>query len=451
MNLRFTAFLIFCLGLVLSQAAAQAPWKWQDALVPDVGFDLDKAQVIRVTSLASKGKGTLRAALAEKGPKILVFEIAGVIDLEMKGLEIEEPQVFIAGQTAPSPGITLIRGGLSIKASQCVLQHLRIRPGDAGQPKQSGWQPDSISTSGAPVDVWVDHCTTTWSIDENLSASTYKSTTGEPARRICFRDCIVAEGLDNATHDKGPHSKGTLVFGGTQEVAIVNCLYSSQVERNPVFQPGTSGVIVNTVICNPGQRAIHAHGPEDPAEAGMAKPRIAVVGNVVLYGEKSKRSAHSIFEGVADAYFKDNEGYDWFGVPLDLVRVPAPTLENPPVWPEGLKAKSTTSALWHVARFVGARPAERDAIDTRIVQQALTGRARIIDSQEEVGGYPKHEPVTRALDVPTRGRQAWLAALAHEVTYGPDAPLDFDRKSPKIFPPLIPTPEPKFRRDAPPK
>ena len=281
---------ILCLAFALSQASAQTPWKWQQALVPDAGFDLDQAQVIRVTSLASKGKGTLREAIMTKGPKIVVFEIGGVIDLEMKGIEIEESQVYIAGQTAPAPGITLIRGGLSIKASQCVLQHLRVRPGDAGQPKKSGWQPDSISTSGGPSDVWVDHCTTTWSVDENLSASTYKSPTGEPARRIHFRDCIVAEGLDNASHDKGPHSKGTLVYGGTQEVAIVNCLYSSQVERNPVFQPGTSGVIVNTVICNPGQRAIHAHGPQEGAEAGMTKPRIAVVGNVVFFGEKSKRS-----------------------------------------------------------------------------------------------------------------------------------------------------------------
>src|SRR4051812_18608822 len=75
MNRRHNA--ILCIAFALSQASAQTPWKWQDALVPDVGFDLDKAEVIRVTSLASKGKGTLREAIAAKGPKIIVFEIAG--------------------------------------------------------------------------------------------------------------------------------------------------------------------------------------------------------------------------------------------------------------------------------------------------------------------------------------------------------------------------------------
>lgn len=390
--------------------------------MPDPGFDLETAQVVRVTSLGAKGKGTLRDALKVPGPRLIVFEVGGVIDLQREGIEVKEPQAYLAGQTAPSPGITLIRGGMSIEASQVVVHHLRVRAGDAGAARRSGWEPDSLSTSGAPEDVWFDHCSATWSIDENLSASTYNSPTGEPARRIFIRHCIIAEGLNNASHQKGPHSKGTLVFGGTQQVAIVGNLYSSQVERNPVFQPGTSGVVVNNVICNPGARAIHAHGSEGDGETdGKINPRIAVVGNVVFHGEKSKRSVRTIFEGVADGYFKDNEGYDWFGEPLALLRDPLPMWDAPPVWPEGLRAVSTTAAVWQVARFAGARPAERDAIDRRIVSEALTGTARIIDSQDEVGGYPSMEPVTRRLDVPEKNRRGWLEKLTREVEVGPEA------------------------------
>jgi hypothetical protein len=407
----------FIASLFVSSAFAE--WKWQDALVPDPGFNFDAAQVVRVTSLENDGKGTLRAALRVKGPRIIVFEVGGVIDLGQKGIDIHEPEVIVAGQTAPAPGITLIEGGLSIEADRVILQHLAVRPGDAGQPKRSGWEPDGITTSGGPVDVWVDHCSATWSVDENLSASTYKSPTGAPARRIHFRNCLVAEALHDATHGKGPHSKGTLIFGGTQEVAVVGCLYVSQVERNPVFQPGTSGVIVNTAILNPGDRAIHANAPDAEAQAaGFAKARIAVVGNVVLFGEKTKRSARAIFEGVADGYFRDNEGYDWFGEPLALLRTPFPMLEKPPLWPAGLEPVSATAALWRAVRFAGARPAQRDAIDQRIVADAVAGRARIIDSQEEVGGYPKHAPTQRALEVPEKERHAWLEKLAKEVTVG---------------------------------
>ncbi len=271
-------------SLVVCSAFAQ--WQWQSAVVPDPGFNLDAAQVVRVTSLENDGKGTLRAALRVKGPRIVVFEVGGVIDLQQKGIESHEPELIVARQTAPAPGITLIKGGLSIEADRTVVQHLAVRPGDAGQAKTSGWEPDGITTSGAPVDVWVDQCSVTWSVDENLSASTYKSPTGAPARHIHFRNCLVAEGLNDATHKKGPHSKGTLVFGGTQELAITGCLHASQVERNPVFQPGTSGV-----ISNPGERAIHGHGPDAEAHAaGWGKPRLSVVGNVVFCGKKSKQS-----------------------------------------------------------------------------------------------------------------------------------------------------------------
>lgn len=407
------------LPLLSAASAAEAPWRWQAGLVPDAGFDLDAAQVVRVTSLAEKGKGSLRDALKVKGPKLVVFEVGGVIDLEMQPVSLDEPDCYVAGQTAPAPGITIIRGGLRVRGDRTVLQHLRVRPGDAGQPKQSGWEPDGISTSGGPRDVWVDHCSVTWAVDEAISASTFKPPGGEPVRRVFIRECIAGPGLDDATHHKGPHAKGTLVFGGTQEVAIVGNLYTSNVERNPVFQPGTSGVVVNNVIANPGQRAIHAHGAEGETGKAGANPKVAVVGNVVLFGEGTKRSA-AVFEGVADGFFQGNEGYDWLGQPVPELREPGAVkrLEAPPVWPEGLKPVSAAAALWRVGRFAGARPAERDAIDTRIVAEALTGRARIIDSQEEAGGYPKVAPVERVLEVPEKDRRVWLEALAREVTFG---------------------------------
>lgn len=414
-----TSCLLATLWAASALPAQDGAWKWQDALVPDVGLDLDKAQVVRVTSLASSGKGSLRDALKVPGPKLIVFEIAGVIDLERKGIEIHEPGIYIAGQTAPAPGITIIRGGLSIEAGQVVLQHLHVRPGDAGQAKKSGWSPDGITTSGGPTDVWIDHCSATWGLDENISASTYKSPTGLPAHRIFIRHCIIAEGLNDASHEKGPHSKGTLVLDGTKQVALVGNLFASNVERNPVFKLDTSGVVVNNVIANPGQRAIHASVPEGET-ATVPKAKIAVVGNTVFFGKKTKRSARAIFEGIADAYFKDNEGFDWFGQPLDLLRQPFPLLDQPPVWPEGLQPLGATAALWQVVRFAGARPAERDAIDQRIVREAISGTARIIDSQEEVGGYPKIEPVVRALTVPDTKRLAWLEQISAEVTYGPE-------------------------------
>ena len=173
-----------------------------------------------------------------------------------------------------------------------VVQHLRVRPGDTGQPKLSGWEPDGIATSGGPTDVWIDHCSATWSVDENLSPTSYKPPNGIPGHRIVVRDCIIAEALNDASHKKGPHSKGSLVFGSTKQVAIVRHLYCSNVERNPLFQPDTSGAVVNNVIANPGQRSVHGGS----AKAEDAKrPLLSAVRNIVLFGEDTKKSTGGRF------------------------------------------------------------------------------------------------------------------------------------------------------------
>jgi hypothetical protein len=67
--------------------------------------------IIRVTNLNTDGPGSFAAAVAVKGPRIVVFEVGGVIDLNKNELKIVEPFLTIAGQTAPSPGITLSAAG----------------------------------------------------------------------------------------------------------------------------------------------------------------------------------------------------------------------------------------------------------------------------------------------------------------------------------------------------
>lgn len=399
----------------LAAEEAETPWIWHEQSLGYYGADLDAASVVRVTSLAASGPGTLREAIESEaeGPRLIVFEVGGTIDLEGRGIAVRHDHLWIAGQTAPAPGITLIRGGLAIEASHVILQHLRVRPGDRGAPDRKKWEPDGIATGGANHDILVEHCSVTWSIDENLSASSYGAEPGESARRIVFRNNLVAQALHNATHAKGPHSKGSLIMDGTHEVAIVGNLYAGNVERNPLFKLNTSGVIVNNVMACIGDRAIHASAPEPDYTGPLA--RLAVVGNTVLLGAESKTTA-AIFEGRAEGYFADNAGYDAQGRPLPEQRYEFPTLDQPPVWPAGLRAQAAQQAAWQVARFAGARPADRDAIDRRIVGEALSGSLGIIDSQSEVGGYPETvaaAPV--ALEVPEDHRDDWLETLARAV------------------------------------
>jgi hypothetical protein len=112
MTYRLLVFMVLLLAYQpIVRADDEAPWRWKAGRMPDLGFDLDRAQVIRVTSLESRGEGTLRAALDGEGPRIVVFDIAGVIDLEERAIKIDHDEVVVAGQTAPSPGAQRLAHG----------------------------------------------------------------------------------------------------------------------------------------------------------------------------------------------------------------------------------------------------------------------------------------------------------------------------------------------------
>src|SRR5207253_10006015 len=81
-------------------------------------------RIIRVTNLSAAGPGSFRAALEARGPRLIVVEVAGVIDMGLTSWNIDQPFLTIAGQTAPSPGITLIRGGIDVRTHDVIVRHI---------------------------------------------------------------------------------------------------------------------------------------------------------------------------------------------------------------------------------------------------------------------------------------------------------------------------------------
>ena len=362
-------------------------------------------KIIRVTTLAAEGPGSLREALDTKGPRIVVFEVGGVIDLGAKSLKIREPFLTIAGQTAPQPGITLIRGGIDISAHDVIIRHIRVRAGEAGLAKMSGTDFDSISTVGAS-NVIIDHCSLTWSTDENLSASGTRFLGDTPeqwragtSHRITFSNNILAEGLGYATHAKGEHSKGSLIHDNARDILIIGNLYSQNRERNPMFKGGTQGWVVNNLINNPGQRAVHynliaAEWDGHPYQDGQ----LVLVGNSMRGGPNTpERTPFFQFGGSGwlDLYMEDNLAVDRYGEALPQTgRYSSNSagwrmLKKRPPLPFGVRPMPAKDVQDSVIANAGARPWDRDDIDRRILENAIEGRGKHIDSEQEVGGYPK--------------------------------------------------------------
>ncbi len=362
-------------------------------------------QVIRVTTLDATGPGSLDAALRAPGRRTIVFEVGGVIDLAGRSLVVTEPFVTVAGQTAPHPGITILRGSLRVQTHDVLIQHLAVRPGDGAPEGAARWEPDAISIGGPEGtevhDVVVDHCSFTWAIDENASVSG-KS----PPRDVTYSHCIIAEGLSHSKHGKGEHSKGSLVMDGAKRVSFVGCLFAHNFRRNPYFKSGTSGVVANCLIYNPGELGVHISNFQGQ------EPKVSIVGNVFLAGADTPDGLGLVaVMGRASVYLKDNLARDgqnrerlivtrggagevgkWSQRPREV--------KEAPEWPEHLTVRAASEVPAYLLKHVGSRPAHRDAVDARIVESARKGEGRIIDSQDEVGGYPKPKPTRRKCDLP---------------------------------------------------
>jgi hypothetical protein len=359
-------------------------------------------RILRVTNLNADGPGSFKWAVEQPGKRIVVFEVAGAIDLGLKVITIRQPDLTIAGQTAPSPGITLIRGGIDIATHDVIVQHIRLRVGRSGQPPFS-WESDGISTVGAH-DVIVDHCSLTWALDENLSASgpRFAGNTPEQWRQgashnITFSNNIIAEGLANASHPKGEHSKGSLIHDNATGILIYRNLYAHNYERNPLLKGGVHAAVVNNLIFDPGAQAIHYNLMDLEWTGKPFQPgELSAVGNVFRAGFSTLPDTTFLSIGGAgdlDYYGRDNIAVGRTGEPRKMFGRYTTTsatiiqLKQPPVWPAGLQVLPANQVETYVLRNAGARPWDRDADDLRVTFDVAEGRGKIIDDENQVGGF----------------------------------------------------------------
>lgn len=369
-------------------------------------------KIIRVTTLAPDGPGSLKAAIETPGPRIVVFEVGGVIDMGRKSIDISHPYLTIAGQTAPGPGITLIRTGLDVKTHDVVIRHLRVYTGVDGQPKRSGWEADAFSTVAAH-NVVIDHCTFLWAIDENMSASgprftgkTVEEWRKGTSRNISFSNNLAAEGLADASHPKGEHSKGSLIHDNATGILFYRNVWAHNVERNPLIKGGAQALMVNNLIYDPGHRAVHYNLMNlewvgHPYVTGQ----ITAVGNVMRGGNDTDAGLPFLMlggDGDLEYYGKDNIAVDRHGNALpefgrygetraELIRAEAPLAPL-----DGLDILSARDVETSLLATAGARPWARDAEEIRILFFVAEGRGDIIDDETEVSAYPKVVEAVRA-------------------------------------------------------
>lgn len=384
-------------------------------------------RIITVTTLDKEGPGSFTEALAAKGPRIIVFEVGGAIDLARSTINIDEPFVTIAGQTAPSPGITLLRGGIDVRTHDVKISHLRVLTGAAGQAKLSGWEADAFSTASAR-NVLIEHNTFMWAIDENMSASgpRFTGTSVEEWRKgtshnIVFRLNLAAEGLADSSHPKGEHSKGSLIHDNATQIVFDRNVWAHSVERMPLVKGGAQVLMVNNLLYNPKHRAVH-YNLMDLEWTGHdhVTGEITAVGNVMRGGNDTDEGLPFLMlggDGDLAFYGADNLAVDRHGKPLPMfgrygeTRAKLIESSKPLASLEGYDIMPARDVETTLLRQVGARPWDRGDEEIRVLFFIAEGRGSILDSEDEVGGYPVIK-VTRSKFDPTAWNLATMVPLS---------------------------------------
>jgi Ca2+-binding RTX toxin-like protein len=385
--------------------------------------------IIHVTNLNDSGAGSLRAALEASGTRTIVFDVSGSIDLKSQIL-VTNGDVTIAGQTAPGEGITLQDDRIRIKASDVVIQGLKFRPGD----ENDGASADDrdglmIGTTDFTVkDVVVDHCSFSWSVDENLTIN------GSVAN-VTISNNIVAEGLSHSLHSKGEHSKGMLISnwsqtGGDEDnhITVTKNLFADNMDRNPEIRAGQEIEIVNNYIYGAGRydRSIAIGGGTN----GTLDTTVHVIGNVIDAGAGSTNTSKNPISlttmgALSAVYLEDNLAVerktDAAGnqVQTSLVNNTGGAkyvTSTEAFQSSNVTVLDSTQVADHVLANAGANPFARDSIDARIVESVIEGTGKLVDTTASVGGQSTTAPVKAAQDFDRDGMPDWFENL-----YGLDA------------------------------
>lgn len=382
-------------------------------------------EVVHVTNLNDSGEGSLRWALCDekwqtddwKGvPRIIVFDVGGVIELQSRLCVPDNAgNVYVAGQTAPGDGITLINydfGGMG--TSDLIIRDIRTRVGDMNGASHGGMGLGSCNHS------IVDHCSISWATDEGFSSRS--------AQNISFQWNIIGESLHDSVHyngdDRGEtetHAFAASISGYTGSFhhnLLINCTgrnwsLAGAMEQDAIHYGGQLD-IRNNVVYNWKDRT---------TDGGVR--RLNFVGNYYKAGAESNTNMHIVSMdgnelGTSDMqmmYVDGNVMVDLNGSYLlkatdnawdkgkavsgqknstnEDVRSDTPFFES------YVNTQSADDAYKSVLATVGAGGASVtgwDYIDARYIKEVTNttytytgskqGLKGIIDIQEDAGGYP---------------------------------------------------------------
>lgn len=388
--------------------------------------------VYHVTSLSNENvPGTLYYGLknTEMGPRTIVFDVSGIIDFGFEAIFIQ-PNITLAGQTAPGKGICIKGSNINI-GSDNICRHMRFKHGygDTG---------NAMGLSGSDHTI-VDHTTAAWGTDETVS--------GRGAKNISFQYSMIAEALGIADHknygEGTNHGYAATIdgrAGSWHHNLLLHCAGRNwsmgggmDGENRPIGQLD----LFNNVVYNWNSRTTDGNAHE-----------VNFVGNYYKMGPDTR---HKVLitqdfegainpEGTNKAYVSGNIRENKDGsISTDKLNdtynrresnggsIPTgyETFVNEPLFPSYATIHKAEDAFKIVTSEAGATMPVRDDQHLRVVDETIDGtytytgsRSGIkgeIDHENDQGGWETYPEETRAADFDTDqdGMPNWYEKLVN--------------------------------------
>ncbi|MHC4434208.1 MAG: pectinesterase family protein, partial [Planctomycetota bacterium] len=290
------------------------------------------------------------------------------------------------------------------KASDIIVRYIRVRLGDKNKPRPSG--PDAVSVDDCDRLIF-DHVSISWGIDGNQDTGNCKNYT--------FQWCILSEGLHDSLQHKGPHGMCGSFRKQESNITIHHSIFASSRSRHPSLsgnqeEPNWIIDFRNNIVYNWSEGGtanvgdaqlnlinnIFRPGPETGTTLPIAmKCHTAYAAHGYMSGnvfdERPELTANN-YAAIDMELWAEN--YKYLGT-LEHWKVDKifDTGPNAPV------THSAEEARRLVLAGAGASIV-RDAVDERLINDIKNRTGKLLDSQDEVGGWPelKSRPAPKDAD-----------------------------------------------------
>lgn len=364
--------------------------------------------VYHVTSLDDDSQnpqpGTFRYGITKaKGPRTIVFDVAGVIHLKSR-LTCNDPFVTIAGQTAPGRGI-MFRGAPFGMANDGITRFIRMRRGHITDDADANNGLDGLGMAGNDHSI-MDHCSISWTIDEGFSS--------RGAKNITLQRTLISEALNIAGHPNYPagteHGYAATIGGGEnggKGASFHHNLLAHNEGRNWSMSGGLDGAgsydghhdMFNNVCFNWGKRATDGGTHEGQFVANYYKMGPSTTKKILLEatlegphpGTQSYYVSGNIRENLSGSKTQDKENETYNKVVKAQHTQQWQVFVDQPFFESYATIETAEAAYKNTLSDVGCNQPELDNHDVRMVRETLQGTTSTVGSKSGKKGLIDHE------------------------------------------------------------